>query len=239
MARLTYGQKAQRVLVFLLALRNSRIATALAKYGFDDAELALGWDFLSRLSRGRLDIAPLADPKLVAELDAFENEWFPVVSAVLQHSHPAAHELVFRNLGQVSGPDVVVGVRTFIERLERLPRPESEGGLGAEGRAALELLARRGLTERVVAPAKSTLETIARIEPARAPERDPEEDARAEREMWSWYLQWSQIARVAVRERRLLKQLGFLRTPTGAVVEPELPAEPEEEEEEEEEPIAV
>jgi hypothetical protein len=30
--------------------------------------------------------------------------------------------------------------------------------------------------------------------------------------LWGWYLEWSAIARVAVRDRRLLRALGFLNT---------------------------
>lgn len=33
--------------------------------------------------------------------------------------------------------------------------------------------------------------------------------------MWSWYLEWSQIARVAIKQRALLKELGFLTTRRG------------------------
>jgi len=34
---------------------------------------------------------------------------------------------------------------------------------------------------------------------------------RRETEMWDYYLQWSAIARVAIRDRRLLRSLGFLK----------------------------
>ena len=33
----------------------------------------------------------------------------------------------------------------------------------------------------------------------------------AEQELWTWYLEWSAIARVAISDRRLLRSLGFLR----------------------------
>ncbi|UJR85771.1 hypothetical protein [Sandaracinus amylolyticus] len=247
MARLTYGQKAKRVLVFLLALRNRSIASSLARYGFDDAELKLGWEHLSNLSRGRLDVVTTASPKLVNDVDAFENEWFPVVGATLQHKHPDAHELVFRNLSQATGAGAVINVRTFLERLERLPKSKTEGGLGREGKVAMDLLAKRGLTPDVIAPVKKTLDRIAQIEPATAaPERNAEQDAIAEREMWEWYLQWSAIARIAVKERRLLKLMGFLQTSAGVVVDPELEEEEDEEDggesdedggEEEEKPV--
>ena len=33
---------------------------------------------------------------------------------------------------------------------------------------------------------------------------------KAERDLWSWYLEWSRIARVAVTRRASLRQLGFV-----------------------------
>ena len=47
------------------------------------------------------------------------------------------------------------------------------------------------------------------------PEGEGEEPAEtvedAEKRLWSWYLEWSVIARAAIRDRRLLRSLGFLR----------------------------
>ncbi len=34
---------------------------------------------------------------------------------------------------------------------------------------------------------------------------------KAERELWAWYLEWSAIARNAIKQRSLLKKLGFLQ----------------------------
>jgi hypothetical protein len=45
---------------------------------------------------------------------------------------------------------------------------------------------------------------------------DPEEEAAAIGALWSWYLEWSGIARVAIKDRRVLRMLGFLRTRAAA-----------------------
>ncbi len=37
----------------------------------------------------------------------------------------------------------------------------------------------------------------------------------AEAAMWGWYLEWSKIARIAIKQRVLLKELGFLSTRSG------------------------
>jgi hypothetical protein len=44
----------------------------------------------------------------------------------------------------------------------------------------------------------------------------PEEQTLAENAMWDWYLEWAQIARATLHDRRLLRQLGFLERRGGA-----------------------
>jgi hypothetical protein len=39
---------------------------------------------------------------------------------------------------------------------------------------------------------------------------DPAAQEAAEKAMWSWYLEWGEIARVAVTDRKLRRELGFL-----------------------------
>jgi hypothetical protein len=216
MATLSIGQKAQRALQFLLALRVYAIASALAKFGFTAEDLAEGWENLTRLTHGRLDnlvVAPV-DAKLVDQIDAWENVWFPVADAALASKAPEAHAVLFANLTQTSGPAVVVSVGTFIERIEKLDSAVSDGGLGRVGRAARQLLEKRGLTDEQIGAAKALLETATTMEPAREPVLPSAaiDDQEAERALWAWYLEWSSIARVAIKDRRLLRQCGFLRS---------------------------
>ncbi|GAB5543295.1 MAG: hypothetical protein SangKO_030550 [Sandaracinaceae bacterium] len=214
MAKLTIGGKAHRVLRFLLGVRNRRVSRVLQRHGFDQEELERGWTLLRNLSAGRLNSQPSAlDPALMGALDVWENRWFPIAEATLTARAPAARDLVFRNLSRTEGPAVVISVGTFLERLEALPRAAAaDGGLGEDGESARELLARRGLTEEVVAEARSLLERVGSIEPPEEPEpEDHAADEAAEQELWTWYLEWSAIARVAISDRRLLRSLGFLR----------------------------
>jgi hypothetical protein len=55
MARLTIGQKGERVLTLLLALRNVRIAAALARHGFTNKDLDEGG--MAASSRGNANSA--------------------------------------------------------------------------------------------------------------------------------------------------------------------------------------
>lgn len=227
MGRSTIGQKATRTLQLMLALRNPNIARQLARHGFTEADLEKGMSLLFALTRGRLGEPPKVvgpDPQLVRELDAWENKWLPIVSAVLAANHPEAREAVFLNLSQTSGAEVVVSVGTFLDRLEQLPRSEEEGGLGRDGKAARDLLARRGLTREVAAQARDMIArvpTIAASEEIASDERS-EADIEAERQLWNWYLEWSAIARAVITDRRLLRQMGFLQ----GSAEPDEPAAP-------------
>jgi hypothetical protein len=77
MARLTIGQKAERVLKFPLALRNPRIAAMLAQYNFTQADPDEGWDLLRNITRTRLDVLPEdapIDPGALRAPDEWENK---------------------------------------------------------------------------------------------------------------------------------------------------------------------
>ena len=210
MARLTIGQKAERVLKLLIGLRNPRVAEALRQFGFQHSDLDEGWQRLRDLTAGKLSMrAPgKQDPALLAQLDTWENRWFPVASATLRARFPTVHEWLFLNLTQTEGAAVIVSVGTFVERVNKLA---SEPSLGAQGAEARELLSARGLNAATVQVATDMLTKLGTVAPAEpvAP-IDPEVQAQAEAAMWKWYLEWGEIARVAITDRRLLRELGYL-----------------------------
>jgi hypothetical protein len=77
------------------------------------------------------------------------------------------------------------------------------------------VLAARGLTPAVINGARALLETVGTIAPhddIASIEQDQEQLAKSETALWAWYLEWSQIARIAVTQRALLKQMGFVVT---------------------------
>jgi hypothetical protein len=218
MAKLTLGQKAYRVLLLLLGLRHPAVAAALVRRGFDAAELALGHQLLAQLTAGRLkvaDVDAIAAP--LAKLDDWENRNYPVIEAVLRRHFPDVCAVVFLNLSQTEGPELVVSVETLIERLD------------AQSEPVREMLAKRGVTPAVLDEARGFLHTISTIAPAGAQQIDAEADAIAEEALWAWYLEWSTIVRTDIQNRRLLRNLGFLKRPSGEVVE--VPIDDEQDEE--------
>lgn len=213
MANLTLGDKAARVLKMLLGMRNARVAAAMAAYGFTDADLQEGWKLLQSVSRDRLGggITKPASSEIIDKLDSWENRWFPIAAASLERRFPAVSAQVFKNLPQTSGPAVAVSVRTFVERFDDMAA--SVGSYGPEGAAATAVLSARGLTAAVIDEARALLETVGRIETypdVTTIDEDQEQLEKAEAELWGWYLEWSRIARTAVKQRVLLKQMGFV-----------------------------
>ena len=217
MGKLSLSQKATRMLEFLLGMRNGRIVAWVRPFGFTDAEYREGWSLLGAVGRAQLDVAPeepTYDPVTLRQADDWENKWFVIADATLTRHAPDAHAWLFKNLSQTEGAAVVVSVGTFVERWENLDKAES--GAPKSGKAAKKKLAERGLTKAVIDEAKGLLQKLAEVS-GPVPnlpdlEADAEQIAKAEEAMWAWYLEWSRIARKVIRQRSLLRQLGFLRT---------------------------
>jgi hypothetical protein len=215
---LSLGDKTFRVVRFLIGLRNPRIATALAGYGFKNEDMQEGWTLINALGKGKLAVLPPGprDMETLLKLDAWENQWFPIAQAALERRFPAVAARFFLNLVQTEGPEVAISVRTFVDRYDELVAGNEK--FGAEAKKAQELLATRGVTPAVVEEAKALLTKLTQVaepaEPVSVEEQEAELEA-AEAAMWAWYLEWSKIARIAVKQRVLLRQLGFLTTRRG------------------------
>lgn len=215
MARLSLGQKADRITRFILALRHPVICDVMKQHGFTREDLREGNELVSRVAEARLaqpgSTLP-ADPEIVIAVDAWENKWFPIIDATLTRHFPAIREAVFLNLAQTSGPEVVHTVRVLTDRIDALPKTKAEGGHGREGKQARDLLIKRGATPQVIAGVQSTLAMIAQpMTSAETPVVPLDDDGALEQAMWAWYLEWSAIARAAIKDRRLLRTLGFLQ----------------------------
>lgn len=235
MAKLTLGQKADRVLDLLLGLRNARVAAALRAHGFTNEDLTEGWTLLRAVGKTKLDAEPeqpVLDTDALQRLDEWENKWFPITSATLSRRAPEVAKWFFKNLSQTEGPAVILSVGTFLERFGKLDKPESKGGPKAGGKAAKEKLLERGLTPDVLQEAQTLLDKLGGFSGPIPDLPDLEEEEAqltgAEDAMWAWYLEWSQIARTSIKQRGLLRRLGFLQGGRGGGADDEA-ADPEEE----------
>lgn len=212
MSRTTKRQKAGAMLELLMGLSSPRIANELSRYGFDDGELSRGWALLEAAGR-----VPPVETKLPRHrrvdrdnLARWENEWRSVVDASLRFRHPDVAEALRHGIESPDGAEVLVTAGFFIERLERLAG--GGGWLGREGEAARELLEKRGLTREVIAEGRALLASSRHMqknacEGATVP--TPEEASEAEDAMWGFYLEWTQLARRAIKSRAMLRMLGM------------------------------
>jgi hypothetical protein len=206
MSRFSPIDKAQRVLLLLLGIEHAEVAVALTAHGFGECDREEGWRLLRNLKDASLDKRPTASrplPHLV--LDAWENRWFPVIQATLERHYPHVAEYVFLNVRQTRGIQVHFSVGQVVSRLRKL---ESEAPV-ADARAARDLLVRRGLTELVLREIEEQINAAWEL-PENAPCPGPAHDGEAaEAALWSWYLEWSRIVRAEVKDRRVLRALGF------------------------------
>src|SRR5690606_6857744 len=132
---------------------------------------------------------------------------------VLRTNFPDVHAVVFRNLTQTEGVEVVASVSTLLSRLDLVVQPAPDGGMGERGQAAVRRLVERGVSESVTNSARDLLGRVGTSpEPDLLEPESPDSAQEAEEALWNWYLEWSGIARIAIRNRRLLRALGFLRT---------------------------
>lgn len=223
---ISFTQKTERTLQLLLGLRYPDVAKALSAYGFDDDEQKEGWELLRALGKSRGQILqPVADATVIAQLDTWENRWFPVAQATLTRRYPAAAAKFFQNLSQVTGREVAMTVQLFVDRYDELTVEGSS--YGPEGVKAKETLAARGITDEVMSEARALLESLRHTAPAATPasiEQAKAEAQKAEDALWGWYLEWSQVARTAIKNRWLLHQLGFLSS-SGSASEDDTPLE--------------
>lgn len=209
MAKLTVTQKAERTLKLLLGMRLPRVAQALTPYGFSREVALEGWRRVSVLVEHCSTDAPepAAAVRILHDLDTFENAWFPVARAALQHNHPEIAQLLFANLRQTRGVETAVSVGTFLERLAQMARGLAP--YGDEGKSARELLIQRGFTAAREAEGRDLLDRLRTQAEPRALALCPQREAAAAAAMWAWYLEWSAISRAVIKNKTLLSALGF------------------------------
>ena len=126
---------------------------------------------------------------------------------------PQVYEELFHGYQRTTGVDVILMMRLFVERLRALREKTDE-----ESRAAIALLAERGLTDEVDRAVEALLAQA--MVPARPAEAHRADALEAETAMWRFYIEWSRIARTVVKERALRRALGFRDNRAG---DPEMP----------------
>lgn len=135
-------------------------------------------------------------------------------------------------LSASKGPLAVLGISTFLDRLDALEKAPEREATRAADHAALATLERRGIDPEERARLRGLVERAQRM--TSLPPEDPEEGAedrnveRRLRQLRVWFEEWSSIARAVVDRRDDLIRLGLARRRTAArtAPAPESPASP-------------
>jgi len=202
-----------RVVKFLLSVNDRKVAGYLAKRGFSEEDRDEGWALFDKATGRHMGMQPQRfsgiTQELITRMDAWENIWFDVAGAALGHKFPEVRDTLFLNISKSSGADVIVSVKTLLDRMDAL---EAEGS--DQGKGALALLTSRGLTLATREEARKLLleATSSPLSPE-AP-TEPEQtrkDEHAVAAMWAWYKDWATTARTVVTPRVLRIRMGVSR----------------------------
>lgn len=113
--------------------------------------------------------------KIIAELDAFENEWLPKARAIIERRVPQAHvdrfvQAFFTDLSQQPlGPAVIDSTSTFLDRVEALASSKEPGA-----DVVLSTLRARGLSDAKIASIRGLIAKSRRGQPAERKDVDVE-----------------------------------------------------------------
>jgi hypothetical protein len=208
-----------RALDFLRgAGRNLAIFAALQQRGYDKLVHQQGWVFLQETGRTVLaSPGKEMDPAVaaaVARADVLDGDLIKVLTAAWKHRYPEQLKFVVGDMKPSTGMEAVLNCRTIDLGLRAVENGPERASTRQQDAAALAILAQRGLgpSERkeltaVVEMATSTPETL-----PPTPEQLAAEDeayVRALGDLWVWYDEWSEIARVVVKRRDRLILLGL------------------------------
>lgn len=219
-----------KALTFLRGVgRKNAIRAALERVGYSSRHHTEGWSLLHAASgfspgEGEGETGGGEADEALVQLDAWDERGFATAGAALKHRHPAQHAFVFDGLTASKGPDAVLGVNRFLDRLDALRSSEARKATRAADHAALAMLAERGIH-----PERARLRKLVEQASSYAPADDNQDDAAAEQEanlnslraLRAWYEEWSLIAHANITRKEYLIRLGLAQRKRPARKPPE------------------
>jgi hypothetical protein len=193
------GAKIDQCVRLLYGMRLPAVAAALGPYGWSPAVREDAWNRLRPLLTGAPpDALSEQLESALAELERFAATWLPVGRSALGSEHPERAVELFAGLDRDDPAASALSVATLLERLDQ-QGPEVRSLLEARGLGPAQLERARELLAELRCVSNSAAE-LAAFE---------EQQRRALEPVWAWYLEWSQIARVAIKNKSLLFALGL------------------------------
>lgn len=204
---------------------NPAIRTVLKRRGYSDATHEKGWTLVLKASGYRRPAADvLAKPEAaaaIAELDAWDEPNFRIARAALV-TMPEQRDFLFRDLEAQTGPAAVASVATFLDRLDEMESSKDRKATRKPDQAALDKLAERGIgkeerTRLRKLLAVATASPDAADLPLEAPgdtakdATEAAEQREAKVALWAFWTEWSEVAKVDIKRRDHLIQLGLAK----------------------------
>lgn len=236
--RKSQSEQVLNATAFLHGSQKKEIMRLLAMRGFSAQERSKGAQLLMAVLNREAQQEPspeeLTQKTLLLQLDAWENEWFPIARVILEQYYPEQDKRIFHQLTQQQGLAVISSVSKFLVRLEQLAASTEK-----KDKQAMSHLESRGLSTSERKKAKDLLSQLLGLEslpseehalqalteahqPTLAhltdpPEEEPEEindttDAAYQEALDSlnrWYREWSTIARKVITRKDYLIALGL------------------------------
>lgn len=210
-----------RALTFLRGAQFKPIRAALQRAGFRKKDHDEGWKLVMRACGFDMTVSNEAMPDQVAdaikELDAWDEGGFRRARAALQRLHPEQCELVFAGLAASQGMQAVVGIITFLDRLDALESSPDRKATRKADQAALDTLEVRGLGVEERKRLRKLVK-IVQSSPDLLLEESDEAEARAEVDriealnaLRAWFEDWTDTARAVVTRRDYLIRLGLAK----------------------------
>lgn len=216
----TYGrtmleETPARTLMFLRGVGTSLpIRAALAERGYSADDHAEGWSLLHKVAgygETKATLATDTAQQAIVTIDAWDEPTFRIARAALERLHPEQAEFVFANLEAATGPAAVLTVKTFLERLSALENSPERLATRNEDLAALQTLAKRGITTEERQRMQGLLD-VARGFGPNADGNSTTESRRADLEaLRAWYDDWSETAKIVITRRDQLIRLGLAK----------------------------
>jgi hypothetical protein len=204
MARRNLVERMARLMTFLVGLRHATAADALEARGLTVEERARGWRLLEAVASPDIRFVDFdaSQRSRLMPLVEWGREWLAIAATALEFHHPSAFESLMGDLDRSDGPSIIVTVRTFLDRLD---------DVGQSDPTIIEALASRRLDAEERARGRELVRAFSAFEPAQLVDQDEmHQRARAAEEaMWTYYLEWSSIARTTIKNKRDLRRLGF------------------------------
>ena len=213
---------------FILGARRFRrifIKLKVRGYGQPVAHQAWRWlDALGGFDTGDPDLHTpevSEDEKKVNAAMGAVDDWdepnFRLMNSALKRAFPEQHAFLFAgDIRAAKGPMAVYGVRTIIARLDELESSPARKATREQDKAALARLAERGITKAERNRVQALLDIIGSEDDTLVGDDDGPVISDVKRKntlikLREWYEEWSEVARVAIKQKRDLMHLGLAK----------------------------